>query len=558
MKWNGWGDPDKEYQVFSKPALFPFLMKYLGVSQKDYTARKSKNEVVLPKANINLPFMNAVQEFLSQEQIATDDETRLVHLYGKSYRDLIRLRNLQFGTPPDAVLYPKSHQEVEKIVAAAILNSVALIPFGGGTNIVGGVEVMKKGNGTPYTMAATLNMQQMNQILSIDASSLTARIQAGMLGPDIETALNAKGFSLGHFPDSFEFSTLGGWLATRSAGMQSDTYGKIEDMAISIKIVTPKGTIETPLVPKGSTGPDFNHMIIGSEGVLGVITEAVMQIHKLTKEEYLGILFPSFTSGVAAIQQCVQNNLTLTTMRLSNQSETALGFALRSSPPLKTYKDIMHQFKQKIALGFLKKFKGLDIESTCLMIIGIDQSTPDFSNTKAQILKILKSHGGINLGSGIGQHWYKGKYDYPYIRDFCMDYSITVDVTETSTLWSNVMPMYEAVKERMEKALANESHPGYLGCHLSHSYQSGACLYFTFGKKTAAGNELNDYHRLKGIIVDEILKWKGALSHHHAIGYEHLPWYRDYVGDTSVEALKGLKSALDPLGICNPGKLIPQ
>lgn len=548
MKWCGWGSEDKEYQVSSKPALFPFMQKFLGVSQVDFIGRPDRSQVVMPKPIMNHEFLQAVRRKLDADQVECDEEARLLHTYGKSFRDLWRMRKLIIDSAPDAVLYPRGHGDVAAIVDAAHQHDVVVVPFGGGTNIVGGVEV-DRGH---KSMAVTVNMQQMNRILNIDEGAMTATIQAGILGPELEAGLNARGYSLGHYPDSFEFSTFGGWLATRSAGMQSDKYGKIEDMVIAVKMVTPAGTIETQLVPKAATGPDLNQLIIGSEGVFGIITEATVRIHKKVREEYRGVLFPDFTSGLAAIQRCVREDCLPMTLRLSNEAETALGFALRSAPSW------LKSFKQKLALTYIRKFKGIDASKGCLLIIGLDGCDHTRRSETQKVLKICREQGGVDLGTKVGEHWYKGKYDYPYIRDFCMDHSIVVDVTETSTLWPKVLPMYSSVKSKMDQVLACNGAPGYLGCHLSHSYQTGACLYFTFAMKSQKDRELQQYLKIKETIVDEILKCGGSLSHHHAIGYEHMPWYAAYMGGTAMQALNGVKASLDPKNICNPGKLLPK
>lgn len=255
----------------------------------------------MPPIKTNLPFLTDIQKVLSPEQIKTDKQQRLLHAYGKSFRDLWRIRNGIIESAPDVVIYPHNEQQVQAIVMAAHQHNVCIIPFGGGSNIAGCVEVKDVQN----RMCVSLDMQFMNQVLMIDQHSGVARIQPGVFGPHLEEQLNQAGFTLGHLPDSFEYSTLGGWVATRSAGMQSDHYGKIEDMVLAIRMVTPSGTIITQNVPKCSNGINVNHFCIGSEGILGVITEVSVMIHALPPfKDYYGYFFPSFAEGVAAIYEC--------------------------------------------------------------------------------------------------------------------------------------------------------------------------------------------------------------------------------------------------------------
>ena len=277
MKWWGWGSVGKEYPVQDKPDLFPFMKKMCGIDESTLTPPIRREEILLAPPRLNEAFLKDLKTSFRADQYASDDETRLLHTYGKSYRDLLRVRAGKIERSPDGVLYPENHQEVISLMKLADQHGIPLVTFGGGSNIVGGVEVDPRLEG----MAITVDLQRMKNILSFDPSSRSATIEGGILGPELEAKLNARGFSLGHFPDSFEFSTLGGWLATRSAGMQSDRYGKIEDMVLSLKLVSPAGVLETPLVPKASTGPDLNQVVVGLEGTLGVITQATFRLHPL-------------------------------------------------------------------------------------------------------------------------------------------------------------------------------------------------------------------------------------------------------------------------------------
>jgi len=547
MKFAGWGDPAKSFSLEGKPDLWPFIRRVSGVADRAPQPPVAFDSIALPEPRIDEAFFSAMKKQLRDDQIASDRTTRLFHCYGKSYRDLLRAIAGQVERAPDLVLFPESHEEVEAIVATAAASGVKLIAYGGGTNIVGGVEVTPATAGT----VATVSLRRMKRVLKIDESSLVATMEAGLLGPELEAALNAAGYSLGHFPDSFEYSTLGGWLATRSAGMQSDRWGKIEDMVVSLTMVSPSGTLRTREVPKAATGPDLNQLVVGSEGILGLITEATMKIHPLEGREYRGLLVPDFASGVALIRRCLRDDCLPSTMRLSCPEETQLGIAMKPRPS--PGKAIL----QGLGKAWLRAAKGIRMEKACAIIVGFEGDRKRIAAQRRRVLALTRERGGIDLGTSAGDRWYAGKYDYPYLRDALMVRGGMVDVTETSALWSEILPLYETMKRALHDHLRRGDHPGYVGCHLSHSYAAGACLYFTFASEREQGNELNQYLAAKRAAVEAIVASGAALSHHHAIGYEHLPWIEQALGEAGLRALRGLKDALDPGHLCNPGKLLP-
>lgn len=548
MKFGGWGSPGKVYDLEARPQLWDFVHAQTGLPNTIVTPALSATDVSVPPPRIDAAFLETVTRVLSAARVSTEVSVRLLHACGKSYRDLVRARTGELPRPPDAVLFPRETAEVEAILAAANRHAVQIIPFGGGTNICGGVEP----DATRAGMAVTVSLRQMNRVLAIDPVARTARIQAGALGPELEAELNAKGFSVGHFPDSFEFSTLGGWLATRSAGMQSDAYGKIEDMVMSLTLCTPKGTLVTPNVPRSATGPDLAQIAVGSEGTLGLITEAVMRIHPVGMREYRGILVPGFDAGIALARELTHRGALPTTTRIANQQETALGFAMKHRSTGAA------AFAAKAFKGYLRHVKRFPMADACLMIAGFEAPTAgEIRARRKQTLAICREFGAADLGTGVGAKWSAGKYDYPYLRDIVMDRGGMVDVTETAATWDVLPGLYRAVKEGLHAHLRRGEYPGYVGCHLSHSYPAGACLYFTFAAKAERGNELPQYLAAKKLIFELLLQHGATLTHHHAVGYELLPWMRRYLGDTGVRLLHGLKSAVDPENICNPGKLIP-
>jgi alkyldihydroxyacetonephosphate synthase len=547
MKWWGWGDPHLKFPMADKPKLWPWVVHKLGIVSASPTAVPvDLASIRIAPSQADSQLLAELRRILQPEQITLDPLERLLHSYGKSFPDLFCVRNGIVTRAPDAVLLPDSSQQVEALVKLADRRNFCLIPFGGGTNIVGGIN--------PATQderpMLTLSLRNMNRLISVDRESRTATIQAGALGPQLEADLAERGHSLGHYPDSFEYSTLGGWLATRSAGMQSDVYGKIEDMVVSIKMVTPSGTIVTKAVPASSVGPDLNRLMVGSEGILGVITEATMRIHKTPAvKDYRGYLFRSFEDGVRGIQECLDDGFAPSMIRLQDSGESELAFNMKA-PSQGLGGWIENRVK-----GWLRSRGYIE---PCILIVGFEGEQKSIAATRRSAIRILKRHGGFSLGTSVGRTWSKDKFNIPYLRDYIMDYGCMADVAETSTVWSKVLPLYTGTVEAVKARFREEDGTGYIGCHISHTYKTGACLYFTFAARQPKGRELEHYYEYKRLITDTILRLGGTLSHHHAVGIEHRPWMDQEVSPAGLQALQALKTALDPKGVLNPGKLLPE
>jgi alkyldihydroxyacetonephosphate synthase len=548
MKWWGWGSDQVTFDIENRPNLWPFITRVLGVAETlNKTSPVNFSNVTLPNKNINNPFLDVIQKKINSNQIFMDDKERLLHAYGKSYRDLWRVRQGIVSSAPDVVIYPESEEDVSNVIRLANDYNVVVIPFGGGSNIVGCLEAKD----TLRRMVVSLDMKRMHKVLHLDKESGMATIQAGVMGPQLEQQLNQAGVTLGHFPDSFEYSTLGGWVATRSAGMQSDQYGKIEDMVIALRMVTPSGTIVTRKVPKCSNGININHLCIGSEGIFGVITEVTVQVHTIPeKKDYFGYLFPTFEQGVAAIYQCVREKCLPVVTRLNDADKTALSFAY------KTKSSKLKQWLSSVIKKYLR-LKGFDLENCCLMITSIEGSKKNFKSSKSKMANIFRQHGGVSLGAAPGRSFEKSKYDFPYLRDFVMDYDVMADVSETATSWSNLLPLYYAVKKAIKTSITETGSTPWVGCHISHNYHSGASLYFTFACKHRAEQQLQQYLAIKKAAEDAFLNNGATLSHHHAVGYEHIPWIEKDISAAGIKAITALKQGLDVSNIMNPGKIIP-
>lgn len=547
MKWWGWGDDDVRFNPDAHPGMWPFAKEVLGIEgEGESDAPVPLDAVELLDPIRNERFLSEIRSQLRADQIADSRYERAVHAYGKGFRDLFRMRRGMAEGAPDLILYPENEKDVLAVLRAAAEHDVVVIPFGGGSNIAGCLE-----RNDSRRMAVSLDMRRMRRVLDVDAESFAARIEAGVFGPDLEGQLNQNRMTLGHFPDSFLHSTLGGWIATRSAGMQSDKYGKIEDMVVALRMVTPDGVLATRAVPKSSNGIDVNHLCIGSEGTLGVITEATMRVHpKAELRRTHGYLFREFDAGIESIHECTRSECVPSMVRLNDPEKTALSMA---------FKPRTTGFQHSVAKAFKTylRWKGFDFTRACLMLTTFEGSKDDVASQHRRITGIYKRHGGVDLGAGSGKSFESTKYDFPHIRDFLLDRGVTPDVSETSTVWRNILPLYRSTISAIRAAVADSRVPAFAGCHISHTYRSGASLYFTFGFKQQPEREIGQYLRVKRAAQQSFIDHGATLSHHHAVGTEHLPWLADDISPLGVAAVAALKRGLDPDNVMNPGRLAP-
>jgi len=547
MKWWGWGYEDAEFRASRHPGFWPFAKSVLDIENDDFPRREwSLHSVALPEARVDEPFLTRLRACLAPGQVTNEAKERVIHSYGKGFRDLFRLRHGIATGAPDLIVYPESERDVCLTLRAAVERDIVLIPFGGGSNIAGCLERMDPGR-----MCVSLDMRRMRRVLAVDRRSFTAQIEAGVFGPDLEQQLSAHGMTLGHFPDSFLHSTLGGWLATRSAGMQSDKYGKIEDMVIAVRMVTPEGVLETRVVPKASNGIDVNHLCVGSEGMLGVITEATMRVHAFPESRQVrGYLFPEFEGGMEAIYECANQECMPAMVRLNDPDKTALSLAFRPLPSGFT----------KIASSLFKTYlrvKGFAQPRACLMLIAFEGNERGVSRRLQQAETIYRKRGAVGLGASAGKSFEATKYDFPHIRDFLLDRNVTTDVSETATVWGNIATLYHDTISVLREEISKSGVRPWAGCHVSHTYPCGASLYFTFGFRQRPGHELEQYLQVKRAVQQSFIDHGATLSHHHAVGTEHLPWLAADISPIGVQAISAIKQRLDPVNIMNPGRLLP-
>jgi alkyldihydroxyacetonephosphate synthase len=549
MKWWGWGVEGIGFHHDDKPALRPFVLKAIDLDLDEMPTPPLKvSDLPIPAPRISDELVAELADAVGADNIASDDMERIVHTYGKSLRDLVRLRAGDIPRIPDVVVYPGNEAEVQLVVDRAVAADAVLIPFGGGSNIAGSLEAPAEES----RPVISIDLGRLNKLIDIDAESGLARIQAGTLGPDIEEQLAERGWTLGHFPDSFTHSTLGGWVATRSSGMQSDKYGDIADITRGLRVVMPGKVLVVRPVPSTSTGPSVREMVLGSEGRLGVITEVTVQVHRIPPQRLiLGYLFPSWEASLAAMQEISTSDAHPSITRVSDGRETAFSFATRK----KSKGPSVSSLVSKGLMKFLQR-RGWDLEQACLAFVGYEGGKPHVARQKAIVKDIVGKHGGIVLGKGPGELYDQKKFDTPYIRDYLLDRGAAADVSETSAPWSKLKPLYDNTVAAANEAYAQLGVTGWIMCHLSHSYHSGACLYFTFAFRHDGLDPLGQYDLVKRAIQQSFVDSAGTLSHHHAVGVEHAAWLEQDISAPGVHMIDGLFDAMDPGHNFNPGKIV--
>mgnify|MGYP002622488530 CR=1 FL=1 len=542
---DGWGRASDAMRLDDRPQLKAYLDERLG---RLPTAREAPPRTAFAVEPSRIPdeAQRALVDGLGADAVSLDDDDRVGHSLGRSYRDLLRIWSGRLDVVTDAVVYPANEDQVALVLQIAAAHDLAVVPFGGGTSVVGGVDPWSG----DHRAVITLDTMRLDHV-EIDETALLADIGAGALGPDLERALNARGFTLGHFPQSFEFSTFGGWVATRGAGQQSTRYGKIEKMIQSVRLVAPGGAVQTRNVPATAAGPSLVAQLVGSEGTLGVITSAAARIRRRPAVKQFATFFlPDFERGSTLLRELEQAELPLSVVRLSDAEETR--FLLRAS------EDGPSSLITRIGKSFVERLmrqRRFRESETCIALLSLEGEAKAVKAALRQVRKIGKRVGGIYVGSGPGRKWEKDRFRHPYLRDELLARQIMVDTLETATTWSNLPQLYRGVREAIERVMGQAGQAGIVLCHLSHVYPTGSSLYYTFFAPQVAGEELAQWEHVKRAATEAIIAGGGTLTHHHGIGNEHLPLSAEH-GAAGVAALSASKDALDPRGIMNPGKLL--
>ncbi len=546
-RWWGWGDADEEYSLKDRPHLRPFLQSKLGLPRLVESPPPALNDISLPSPGLGSEVKAELVSLLSAARVSLTQEDRLRHALGRSYRDLLALRLNRVPHAPDAVVFPQNEDEVAALMNLAAGQRLGLVPVGGATSVVGGVEPVRPEG---FTGVISLDLTLMNKVLDINAEALTATVEAGILGRDLEVQLNAQELSLGHFPESFHFSTLGGWIAAASAGQNSTLYGRMADLVLGLRLVSPAGVIDTDVFPAHAQGPDLKRLLIGSEGVLGVITQATLRLHPQPQAaEFRAFLFRDFASAAKAAQGVMRAGLTPAVIRVSDGPETDMALALLREP-----RGWMARATRSQVMAFLSA-RGYRSGARSLMILGLEGNHRLVKAQKKEALGLIRRDGGFNLGRQAGSAWAEGRFDQPYLRDRLMNMGLLVDTLETVTLWPEVLNLHQFVTEACGEAMAGLGSPGLVLAHLSHLYPQGSSLYFILICPRSPGREMEQWRIIKTKATEAIISHQGALSHHHGVGLDHALWLSRCLGPARLELLKKLKMALDAPNIMNPGKL---
>lgn len=525
MVWDAWGIPAGHKPLSAQ--VRGLLTQVFGVSG-DPVARRAEGDVALRESALTPAQRAGLAELVGADNVSTDHRHRLRHAGGKSTPDLLRRRAEEPQAAPDAIVFPADHDQVLAVLAYCAEHAIAVVPFGGGTSVVGGVDPVRG----RFDTVIAVDLRRLDTVSRIDPVSGMATLGAGLTGPRAEELLAAHGLSLGHFPQSFEFATIGGFAATRSSGQASAGYGRFDDMVQRLKIATPTGTLELGRPPASAAGPDLRELFVGSEGALGVITEVTVRVHPIPETTaYQGWSFPDFETGAAALRSVVQAGAAPTVLRLSDEAETGVNLARAS--------DI-----------------GGNAVSGCLAITTFEGSEAHVAARSAEASALFAAAGGTALGETPAREWEHGRFGAPYMRDALLDVGVLCETLETATTWANLANLKAKVTVALTDSLAGLGTPPLVMCHISHTYPTGASLYFTVVAKQL-DDPIAQWYTAKRAAGDAIVAADGTITHHHAVGTDHRPWLPAEIGDLGVRVLRAVKAELDPAGILNPGKLVP-
>jgi len=531
-KWWGWGDPSISPELGAE-ALATLREQIGELRPSPRTGELEDFELPEPQ-----PLPAGLIEAAGAESVFTAVEDRVRHATGGGYADLVRLRQGRLDAAPDAVVLPADADAVRRILDACAAEGVAVVPFGGGTSVVGGVEPLRG----PHGRLISLDLAGLRGV-EVDRRSLTARLGAGLRGPEAEAALAAEGVTLGHFPQSFEYATVGGFAATRSAGQASSGYGRFDALVSGVRLIAPGGELRTLETPHSAAGPALRELVVGSEGVLGVIPEVAVRLRPAPRRRrYEAWIAESFEAGAEIVRALAQGPGLPDVIRVSDEEETRTSLAL--SGPGGAAGKLFGGY-----LGLRRKRDG------CLVVVGIEGEEDSVARRRALAVRELRRGGAAYLGQAAGRSWERGRFQGPYLRDTLMGMGAMVETLETAHTWSKLGALHRAVGAAIRDSLGA---PGLVLCHLSHAYADGGSLYFTFISRARQGEEVEQWRAVKRAASEAIVAAGGTITHHHAVGRDHAPYMEAEVGRTGLDLLRAVKERLDPAGIMNPGKLLPE
>jgi len=528
-RWNGWGDTAIHFPLSESAALF--LENKIGkfIAFPDTAFETAMAGVGAPSSGLT-----------PHPLIQTDSEQRLLHARGQSLPDWIALRSGRIGTFPDGVAFPTNSEEIRTLLDHTRRTDTRLIPYGGGTSVVGHINPLP--GDSPVV---TVDLSRLNQLVQLDEASHLATFGAGVRGPDLEATLRERGYTLGHFPQSFEYSTLGGWIAARSSGQQSYYYGRIEDLFAGGHVETPVGSLDLPNLPASAAGPDLRQIILGSEGRLGIITQATVRVRPLPEsEDFFGVFFKDWESGVRAVRATAQAELPLSMMRFSDSDETEANLALTGTSRLF---DLAGRGLSWLGYG----------PERCLLIFAVTGTRQEVPRSRRQAESLFRSFGGLPTGTLAGHAWRKNRFLTPYLRNTLWECGVAVDTLETAVPWAKVLPLAQAIKSATTQSIAETGERTLVIAHLSHVYGDGASIYVTYlFRRTEDPDELLEHwQKMKTAASQVIVAHGGTISHHHGVGTDHAPYLEAEKGKIGIDVLRVMSEAVDPQGLMNPGKL---
>jgi alkyldihydroxyacetonephosphate synthase len=528
MKWDAWGDPERVTAL--SDAQLGMVHDLLRVSAAGLDPVPYA-EVRLRPSQLPGTDLDAIAAIVGADYVSTADADRLPRAGGKSTLDLLRRKSRAEQDAPDAVVLPGTDDEVLALLTLGAQRGIAVVPFGGGTSVVGGLDPVR----AQFGAVVSLDLRRFAALESLDEVNQEAVLGAGLPAPEAERLLAERGYELGHYPQSYKYATIGGFAATRSSGQDSAGYGRFDDLVRGLRVVTPIGVVDVGAqAPKTAAGPDLRQLFLGSEGTFGVITSVRVRVHPLPEAKaYEAWTFPDFATGAAALRAVEQAGTGPTVLRLSDEVETALNLATVDEAG-----------------------SAAATPAGCLAIT-VFEGPPGLVAARHEATHaVLLANGGTSVGAEPARHWAERRYDGPYLRDPLLAEGALVETLETATSWSNLATLKRAVTETIQAGFTDFESVSLVLCHISHVYDTGASLYFT-SVGAQRGDAIAQWTQIKAAVNDVLVSHGGTITHHHAVGADHRDWMTDEIGAVGVEILRAVKATVDPAGILNPGKLIP-
>jgi alkyldihydroxyacetonephosphate synthase len=527
-RWNGWGESEITYPL--PPASVAYLAERLGQGELISDAAYEAVLASVPPSRLT-----------AANGLSTGPAERLRHARGQSLPDWIDLRYGRVDTFPDAVAFPASVEDVRRLLDFAAAAGIHLIPYGGGTSVAGHVNPLPG-----ERPVLTVNLCRLNRLLELDETSRLATIEAGASGPEIEAQLGARGYTLGHFPQSFDYSTLGGWIATRSTGQQSYYYGRMEALFAGGQVETTTGTLRLLPLPASAAGPDLRQLVLGCEGRLGIITTAAVRVRPRPEfESFHAAFLPDWESGITAVRALAQAGAPVSMLRLSDAEETATTLALAGQP------NLVHWAER--ALRLLRYGP-----ERCLLLIGVTGERRVARWALRRAMAAVRDHGGLPTGAFIGRQWQRNRFRAPYLRNILWEQGYAIDTVETAVPWAAVPATAAAMIQAVQSALHHVGERVLAFAHLSHVYADGASIYMTYLYRRAADPSETRvrWQRIKTAASEAIVRHGGTISHQHGVGLDHAPYLEAEKSAPGMALLAAACRAMDPAGVMNPGKLV--